>query len=165
VYRVAVLALRAAPMQTSIKETQAVAESLRLQLQLLEVKAPDEIESAFDAAKKQRADAPVQIEAAFFEPHQQRIIDLAAKHRLPVMYIVEMMSKLADLCPTGVLRAGHRGHEPMCSGNRRQNFKGQEVRRSSRGAANEIRILRQAENRQTNTIPPNVLARADKVMK
>jgi putative tryptophan/tyrosine transport system substrate-binding protein len=86
VYRVAVLALRSAPMQTSIKETEAAAQALRLQLQLLEVKAPDEIESAFDAAKKQRADALVQIEAVFFEPHQQRIIDLAAKNRLPAMY-------------------------------------------------------------------------------
>jgi putative ABC transport system substrate-binding protein len=28
----------------------------------------------------------VQIQAAFLEPHQQRIIDLAAKYRLPVMY-------------------------------------------------------------------------------
>jgi putative ABC transport system substrate-binding protein len=86
VYRVAVLAYRGAAMQTSIRETEAAAQSLRLQLQLLEVKAPDEIESAFDAAKKQRADALVQIQAAFLEPHQQRIIDLAAKYRLPVMY-------------------------------------------------------------------------------
>jgi putative tryptophan/tyrosine transport system substrate-binding protein len=94
VHRVAVLALSTGAMQTSIKETEAAAKSLRLQLQLLEVKgglasseaAPDEIESAFDAAKKQRADALVQIQASFFEPHQQRIIDLAAKYRLPAMY-------------------------------------------------------------------------------
>jgi len=87
VYRVAALASRrGAAMQTSIKETEAAAQSLRLQLQLLEVKAADEIESAFDAAKKQRADALVQIQASFFEPHQQRIIDLAAKYRLPAMY-------------------------------------------------------------------------------
>jgi putative tryptophan/tyrosine transport system substrate-binding protein len=86
VYRVAVLFLRSAAMQTSIKETEAAAQSLRLQLQLLEVKAADEIEGAFDAAKKQRADALVQIQASFFEPHQQRIIDLAAKYRLPAMY-------------------------------------------------------------------------------
>ena len=87
IYRVAALASRrGAAMQTSIKETEAAAQSLRLQLQLLEVKAADEIESAFDAAKKQRADALVQIQASFFEPHQQRIIDLAAKYRLPAMY-------------------------------------------------------------------------------
>jgi len=86
VYRVAVLFLRSTAMQTSIKETEAAAQFLRLQLQLLEVKAADEIEGAFDAAKNRRADALVQIQASFFEPHQQRIIDLAAKYRLPVMY-------------------------------------------------------------------------------
>jgi putative ABC transport system substrate-binding protein len=86
VYRVAVLFLRSTAMQTSIKETEAAAQSLRLQLQLLEVKAADEIEGAFDAAKNRRADALVQIQASFFEPHQQRIIDLAAKYRLPAMY-------------------------------------------------------------------------------
>jgi ABC-type uncharacterized transport system substrate-binding protein len=59
---------------------------LRLQLQLLEVKTPDEIESAFDAAIKHRAEALVQIQAAVLEHHQQRIIDLVAKNRLPAMY-------------------------------------------------------------------------------
>ena len=56
VYRVAVLAYRATAMQTSIKETEAAAQSLHLRLQLLEVKGPDEIESAFDAAIKQHAE-------------------------------------------------------------------------------------------------------------
>src|SRR5262245_31666996 len=79
VYRVAVLAYRAVAMQTSIKETEDAAQSLRLQVQILKLKAPDEIESAFDTATKQHADALVQIQAAFLEPHQQRIIDLAAK--------------------------------------------------------------------------------------
>src|SRR5262245_6296627 len=65
VHRVAALALRGGAMRTSIKETETAAQSLRLQLQLLEVGAPDEIESAFDAAKKQRADALVQIQAVF----------------------------------------------------------------------------------------------------
>jgi hypothetical protein len=36
-----------------------------LQVQLLKLKAPDEIESALDAAKKQRSDALVQIQARF----------------------------------------------------------------------------------------------------
>src|SRR5262245_15296414 len=77
--RIAVLAYRGEAMRSSIKETEVAAQSLRLQVQLLEVKAPDEIESALDAANKQRADALVQIQAAFFNSHQQRIIELAAK--------------------------------------------------------------------------------------
>jgi putative ABC transport system substrate-binding protein len=68
--RIAVLAYRGEAMRSSIKETEVAAQSLRLQVQLLEVKAPDEIESALDAAKKQRADALVQIQAAFFNSHQ-----------------------------------------------------------------------------------------------
>src|SRR5215510_13287464 len=77
--RIAVLAYRGEAMRSSIKETEVAAQSLRWQVQLLEVKAPDEIESALDAANKQRADALVQIQAAFFNSHQQRIIERAAK--------------------------------------------------------------------------------------
>ena len=71
--RIAVLAYPGEAMRSSIKETKVAAQSLRLQVQLLEVKAPDEIESALDAAKKQRADALV-IQAAFLLVHQQRVI-------------------------------------------------------------------------------------------
>jgi putative ABC transport system substrate-binding protein len=84
--RIAVLAYRGEAMRSSIKETEVAARSLGLQLHLLEVKVSDEIESALDTAKKQRADALVQIQAAFFNSHQQRIIELATKNRLPTMY-------------------------------------------------------------------------------
>jgi ABC-type uncharacterized transport system substrate-binding protein len=84
--RIAVLAYRGEAMRSSIKETEVAARSLGLQIHLLEVKASAEIESALDAAKKQRADALVQIQAAFFNSHQQRIIERATKNRLPAMY-------------------------------------------------------------------------------
>src|SRR5262245_2076522 len=84
--RIAVLAYRGEAMRSSIKETEVAARSLGLQLHLLEVKVSDEIESALDTARKQRADALVQIQAAFFNSHQQRIIELATKNRLPTMY-------------------------------------------------------------------------------
>ena len=101
VYRVAVLALRSAAMQTSIKETEAAAQSLRLQLQLLEVKAADEIESAFDAAKKQRADALVQIQAAFLNPINNESSISPQNTGCRRCTIIEMMLRLVDLCPTG----------------------------------------------------------------
>ena len=50
--RIAVLAYRGEAMRSSIKETEVAAQSLRLQVQLLEVKAPDEIESAFGCREK-----------------------------------------------------------------------------------------------------------------
>ena len=164
VYRVAVLALRSAPMQTSIKETEAAAQSLHLQLQLLEVKAADEIESAFDAAKKQRADALVQIQASFFEPHQQRIIDLAAKYRLPAMYNNRDDVEIGGLMSYGPDR------EEM---NRRVAAIVDKILKGRKPAdlpveqptKFEFVINLKTAKQIALTIPPNVLARADKVIK
>ena len=111
-------------MRSSIKETEVAAQSLRLQVQLLEVKAPDEIESALDAAKKQRADALVQIQAAFLEPHQQHIIDLAAKYRLPVMYNRRDDVEIGGLMSYGPDRADMNRRVAAIVG---QNLKGQEA--------------------------------------
>ena len=74
------------PCARALKRRKSRRSRYTCRLQLLEVNGPDEIESAFDAAKKQRADALVQIEAALFAPHQQRIIDLATKARLPAVH-------------------------------------------------------------------------------
>jgi putative ABC transport system substrate-binding protein len=164
VHRVAVLALSTGAMQTSIKETEAAAQALRLQLQLLEVKAPDEIESAFDAAKKQRADALVQIEAVFFEPHQQRIIDLAAKNRLPAMY-----NRRNDVEIGGLMSYGP-DREDM---NRRVAAIVDKILKGRKPADLPVEqptkfefVINLKTAKQIGlTIPPNVLARADKVIK
>jgi putative ABC transport system substrate-binding protein len=164
VYRVAVLAYRGAAMQTSIKATEAAAQSLRLQLQLLEVKAPDEIESAFDAAKKQRADALVQIQATFLEPYQQRIIDLAAKNRLPAMY-----NRRDDIEIGGLMSYGP-DREDM---NRRVAAIVDKILKGRKPAdipveqpiKFELMFNLKTAKQIGLTIPPNVLARADKVIK
>jgi putative ABC transport system substrate-binding protein len=151
-------------MQTSIKETEAAAQALRLQLQLLEVKAPDEIESAFDAAKKQRADALVQIEAVFFEPHQQRIIDLAAKNRLPAMY------NRRDNVEIGGLMSYGPDREDM---NRRVAAIVDKILKGRKPADLPVEqptkfefVINLKTAKQIGlTIPPNVLARADKVIR
>ncbi len=101
--RVAVLAYRAPAMRTSIKETEDAAQSLHLEVQLLEVTASEQLESVFDAAKKQRADALVQIQAAFLAPYQPRIIDLAAKTRLPAMFNTKRMSRPVGSCPMALI--------------------------------------------------------------
>ena len=164
VYRVAVLAYRGAAMQTSIKETEAAAQSLRLRLQLLEVKGPDEIESAFDAAIKKHADALVQIQAAVLEPHQQRIIDLAAKKRLPAMY-----NSRSDVEVGGLLSYGP-DREDM---NRRVAAIVDKILKGRKPADIPVEQPRKFEfvvNLKTAkqislTIPPNVLARADRVIR
>jgi len=164
VYRVAVLAYRGVAMQTSIKETEAAAQSLRLQLQLLEVKAPDEIESAFDAAKKQRADALVQIQAAFLEPYQQRIIDLAAKYRMPAMYNDRDNVEAGGLISYGPDRADMNRRvaaivDKILKGRKPADIPVEQPMKF------ELVINLKTAKQIDLTIPPNVLARADKVIK
>ena len=165
VYRVAALASRrGAAMQTSIKETEATAQSLRLQLQLLEVKAADEIESAFDAAKKQRADALVQIQASFFEPHQQRIIDLAAKYRLPAMYNNRDDVEIGGLMSYGPDRADMNRRvaaivDKILKGRKPADLPVEQPTKF------EFVINLKTAKQIGLTIPPNVLARADRVIK
>jgi len=69
-----------------MKETETVARYLRLGIQSLEVKGPDDIERAFQAAIKGRANGLMLAGGAFFGFHEKRIIDLAAKSRLPAIY-------------------------------------------------------------------------------
>jgi putative ABC transport system substrate-binding protein len=85
--------------RTSIKETEVVAQALGLQLQILQIRGADELEGAFDVAIKQGAGALLEAQAAFL--YQSRIIDLAAKNRLPTMYNNQRFVELGGLMSYG----------------------------------------------------------------
>jgi putative tryptophan/tyrosine transport system substrate-binding protein len=85
--RVAVLWNSKAPVPTvAFKETQAAAETLGLKIQSLEVTSPDDFVGAFETAKSGRAGAVLTIQDPMTRSHPKRIVDLAAKNRLPAIY-------------------------------------------------------------------------------
>jgi len=67
-------------------EVERTARPLGVEPQLLDVRTPEEIGRAFDAAIKARADALVVAIEALTQAQRQPIVALAAQHRLPVMY-------------------------------------------------------------------------------
>src|SRR5262245_27647361 len=69
-----------------LRETQAIAPALGVQLQSLGVRAPDGLERAFNGAVKARAEAVIVVGTDFINSHRARIINLAAKTRLPAIY-------------------------------------------------------------------------------
>jgi putative tryptophan/tyrosine transport system substrate-binding protein len=71
---------------TGFKETQVAAQSLGLQLQSLEVKGPNDFESAFQAASKGQAGALTVVSDSVMFAHRTRMLELAAKQRLPTMH-------------------------------------------------------------------------------
>ena len=71
----------------TLKQTETAARSLRVGSQSLEVKRPDDFEAAFQTATKKRVGALMVDGGAFFGLHYKRIVELAAKSRLPAMYV------------------------------------------------------------------------------
>ena len=67
-------------------EVEAAARALGLTVQTYRVQAPEELEGAFAAMTKARAEALFVEPSGFFDAHQQRLVDLAAKSQLPAMY-------------------------------------------------------------------------------
>jgi putative tryptophan/tyrosine transport system substrate-binding protein len=87
--RVAVLARlgKADPArETSIKEVEAVARSLNVQLHILNVNTSEGIENAFAAIAREKAGALTVLTQSMLLRNGQRIVELAAKNRLPAMY-------------------------------------------------------------------------------
>jgi putative ABC transport system substrate-binding protein len=65
--------------------TETAARSLGIQFQLRKVLGPSDLEDAFQAAARSRADAVILLPSPFFTVHAKRAGDLALKHHLPSM--------------------------------------------------------------------------------
>jgi putative tryptophan/tyrosine transport system substrate-binding protein len=69
-----------------INEIASVARSLSVQLQIVNVKTPDEIENAFSSILRVKAHALTVLTQGMFVLNRKRIVELAAKCRLPAIY-------------------------------------------------------------------------------
>jgi putative ABC transport system substrate-binding protein len=86
-FRVAVLGNSNEPGYAQVLSvTERAAEALRLQLQHLNVRRAEDLEAAFQAAKKERADGVLVLNAPVTTFHSAQIADLAAKSRLPAIH-------------------------------------------------------------------------------
>ena len=69
--------------RSALKAIVGAATSLGLSLQILDVRAAEDLIRAFEAAKQQHAQALVQLASPFFAAHRKTMLDLSAKSRLP----------------------------------------------------------------------------------
>jgi len=88
VSRVAVLWNPANPVFQAqmLSETKVAARVLGVQLQILEARGLNELDTAFAAMTRERAGALLVLTDPMFLRHRPRIADLAVKSRLPAMY-------------------------------------------------------------------------------
>jgi ABC-type uncharacterized transport system substrate-binding protein len=152
-------------LATSFKDYETVASALKIQLQSLEVRGPNpDFEAAFQAAAKARVSALITVNTSLFNRYPKRIADLAIKNRLPSMY------EASDFVEAGGLMS----YASNDAGNfRRAAWYVDRILKGAKPADLPVEqpmkfefVINLKTAKQIGlTIPPNVLARADKVIK
>ncbi len=74
-------------MRDMRNEMEARAKASGVELQVLGARGPDDFDNAFAAMAKARAGAIIIFPSPMFYANHRRLVDLAAKHRLPAMYV------------------------------------------------------------------------------
>jgi putative ABC transport system substrate-binding protein len=72
-----------------LKEADVAARALGVQLQFVEARGPADLDRAFSDMTRARAGALTVLPSLMFLREHRRLVDLAAKHRLPAVYTVK----------------------------------------------------------------------------
>jgi putative tryptophan/tyrosine transport system substrate-binding protein len=72
-------------MEGMLRETETAAQALRLQLQLVPAVGPGDLDGAFATMTREHADAVIQLPSPMLYGEHKRIVELAAKSRLPAI--------------------------------------------------------------------------------
>jgi putative ABC transport system substrate-binding protein len=163
--RVAVLGTSANPgTRQASKEAELAAGVLRLQLQDLDVLSPKDIETAFRAASKGRADAILVLISSVLNSHRTQVVDLSVKSRVPVIYPFPEFVEAGGLMSYGVsftdlYRRAAIYVDKILKGAKPADLPVEQPTKF------ELVINLKTAKQIGLTIPPNVLARADRVIK
>jgi len=145
-----------------LKEVRAVAERLRVQIQTLPVRGPNDFPEAFQAAVDNRADGLITLDDPFTITHRARIVDLALRHRLPAVYGVRPLADAGGLMFYGPDRAAQNRRAAIYVDKILKGAKPAElpVERPNRY---ELVINLRTAKALGFTVPPSLLIRADQL--
>jgi len=164
VSRVALLSNPANPGSASqLRQAEASARVLGLQLQPLEARDPQEIDSAFAAMARERAGALVVLADAIFLNRRIQIAELAAARRLPAVYGLSEHAEAGGLMvySTNLLELERRAAtyvDKLLKGAKPADLP---IEQPSK---HELIINLKAAKALGLTIPPSLLQRADQVI-
>ena len=163
--RVAVIGNATQPgIPQALREIELAAGALKVQVQYLEVHDPKDIEIAFRAASKGRADAVLVLNSPVAISQREQVLDLAVKSRLPAIYARPEFVEdggLAFYGPsfTDLSRRAATYVDKILKGANPADLPVEQPTKF------EFIINLKAAKQISLTIPPNVLARADRVIR
>jgi putative tryptophan/tyrosine transport system substrate-binding protein len=148
----------------SLKEIELIAKTFGVQVQRLDVRSPTDIEPAFQSATKSRADAILALASPVLNGHRKEVVTFALKSRLPAIYFraefVEdggLMSYAAS--STDLSRRAATYVDKILKGAKPADLPVEQPTKF------ELIVNLKTAKQIGLTIPPNVLARADRVIK
>jgi len=163
--RVAVLGNSTAPQNArALKDTELAGDALGMKLQYLDVLGPKDIETAFRAASNGRAEGLLALNSFVVSAHQKQIIDLTLKNRLPAVYGQPEFMEIGGLVYYGasytdLFRRAAAYVDKILKGTKPADLPVEQPKKF------DFIINLKAAKQIDLTIPPNVLVRADKVIK
>ena len=164
VRRVAVLSNPANPSHAlAVSSAKVAAQSLGGQLQLLEARSPGEFDSAFAAMAKERVAALLVLTDGVFLLHRARLVNLAAKNRLPSIYQLREYVEAGGLMSYAPITRDLLGRtasfvDKILKGARAADLPVEQPTKF------ELIISMKTAKTLGLTIPPSVLVRADQVI-
>jgi ABC-type uncharacterized transport system substrate-binding protein len=147
-----------------LKEAQAAAKALGLKLQTVEVRSPSDFEGAFKAVTRDRAGVLLVLGSAVTNTDRKRIAELAIKDRLPTMWAESGLMDAGGLMSYGpnyadLFRRAATYVDKILKGEKPADLPVEQPMKF------EFVINLKTAKQIGSTIPPNVLARADRVIK
>src|SRR5262245_10312123 len=163
--RVAVFGTSSTPGNAEVlRETELAAAAFGVKLHYLEIQGPKDIETVFRAASKGRVDAILVLSGPLLNSHRTQIVDLAAKNRLPAIYPNSFWTEVGGLMTYSVSRTDMDRRTAVYVDTILKGAKPAELS-VDQPPKFEFIVNLKAAKQIGLTIPPNVLARADRVIK
>jgi putative ABC transport system substrate-binding protein len=147
-----------------LRETEIAAGTFKVQLQHLDVLRPQDIETALGASRSVGVEAGLVLGGPVLNSRRTQVVELAAKNRLPVIYNVAAFVEAGGLMTYSVsivdlYRRAAIYVDRILKGDKPADLPVEQP------AKFEFIINLKAAKQIGLTIPPNVLARADKVIR
>ena len=163
--RLAVLGTSTAPGTAQVlKELELAAGAFKVQLQYLDLLSSNDIETAFRAASKGRAEAVLVLGGPWLNSQRTQVVDLAVKNRFPGIYIAIEFVEAGGLMSYGtsvtdLFRRAATYVDKILKGAKPNELPVEQPTKF------ELVINLKAAKQIGLTIPPSVLARADRVIR
>jgi putative tryptophan/tyrosine transport system substrate-binding protein len=148
----------------SLKETELASGAFGVQLQSLEIRGPKDIETAFQAATKGRAEAVLVLQNPILTSQRKQLVDLMVKGRFPAIYdrgefVEEGGLMTYAVSSTDLYRRAATYVDKILKGTKPSDIPVEQPKKF------EFIVNLKAAKQIGLTIPPTVLARADKVIR